>query len=223
MTLPTQPSRRLPLFPLHTVLFPGDTFPLQIFEPRYQKMLADCLDGDGRFGVLLIKAGDEVAGPEGGGFAVTHEVGTVARIIQVNDVGEGRFFLSAEGEQRFRLVSRHEDRPYPAGDVELVEDEPARGDLRQLADEVRGTSHALLKMMTGLGGGWAGEAILPDDPTALSYYVPRLLRIDLVEKQILLEAGIGERLTAEAAMLTARFDALKARVDDDLQNRFSLN
>ena len=37
-------ERSLPLFPLNTVLFPGATMPLQIFEERYRRMLQDCLN-----------------------------------------------------------------------------------------------------------------------------------------------------------------------------------
>ena len=107
--------RQLPLFPLNTVLFPGNDMALQIFEPRYQRMLRDCMDGDRRFGVVLIRAGAEV-----GGRALTHPVGTVARIMQVDEIGEGRFFVSAQGEQRFRLLTRHEDDPYPSGEVEPI-------------------------------------------------------------------------------------------------------
>ncbi len=47
----------LPLFPLTTVLFPGAPMPLHIFEPRYRQMLADCLEGDRRFGLVPGAAG----------------------------------------------------------------------------------------------------------------------------------------------------------------------
>ena len=40
---------RLPIFPLSVVLFPGTPLPLHIFEPRYRRMLSDCLGGDRRF------------------------------------------------------------------------------------------------------------------------------------------------------------------------------
>ena len=50
-----QMSRELPLFPLGTVLFPGATLPLRIFENRYKEMLRHCLDNDRRFGVVLIR------------------------------------------------------------------------------------------------------------------------------------------------------------------------
>ncbi|MDP6513158.1 MAG: LON peptidase substrate-binding domain-containing protein, partial [SAR202 cluster bacterium] len=70
-------ERILPLFPLNSVLFPGASIPLQIFEDRYKQMLRDCLDADSRFGVVLIKSGREV-----GGSAEPHATGTVAQIVQ---------------------------------------------------------------------------------------------------------------------------------------------
>nr|WP_238148157.1 LON peptidase substrate-binding domain-containing protein [Janibacter hoylei] len=50
------------MFPLGTVLLPGQPLPLQVFEPRYLTMLRDVADGDGRFGVVLIDRGFEVGG-----------------------------------------------------------------------------------------------------------------------------------------------------------------
>ncbi len=211
--------RQLPLFPLNTVLFPGNAMPLQIFEPRYQRMLKDCMDGDRRFGVVLIKAGAEV-----GGRALTHAVGTVARIIQVNEIGQGRFFVSARGEERFRLVARHEDDPYPSGEVEPIKDEPGDGDLGTLAGTVGERASEFLNLVMGLGGGWAGRRTLPDTPERLSYYVPKLLRIDLAGRQSLLEAQTtSERLSAEADLLETQIDALKSRVSTELRGRFSAN
>jgi uncharacterized protein len=209
----------LPLFPLNTVLFPGEAIPLQVFEPRYRQMLTDCQAADGRFGVVLIKAGPEV-----GGRAEVHEVGSVARIIQVNDVGDGRFFVSAEAEQRFRLTTRHPDDPYPIGDVVMLDDVPGPGDLEALAAIVEDSARELLRLMSGLGGGWAGEQDVPAEPAALSYYVPKLLRIDPTERQMLLATGtISERLGLEAAHLSAQTRALKSRVNSQLKGRFSSN
>lgn len=52
--------RRVALFPLHTVLFPGCTLPLQIFEQRYLRLVRDCLQHEHGFAVVLISAGKEV-------------------------------------------------------------------------------------------------------------------------------------------------------------------
>src|SRR4029079_13532551 len=58
----------LPLFPLTTVLFPGAPMPLHIFEPRYRQMLADCLEGDRRFGLV---PGEPAEAGGGGGIGHT--------------------------------------------------------------------------------------------------------------------------------------------------------
>src|SRR5258707_10891519 len=52
---------RIPLFPLNVVLLPGGDLPLHIFEPRYRKMVRDCLDNKSEFGMLLALS-DGVAG-----------------------------------------------------------------------------------------------------------------------------------------------------------------
>ena len=91
-------SRELPLFPLNTTLFPGGTLPLHIFEPRYRAMTRRCLEGDERFGVVLI-----AEGPEVGGRAVPHLVGTVARIALAETLEGGRYNLMTTGERRFAI------------------------------------------------------------------------------------------------------------------------
>ena len=53
---------RLPMLPLSAVLFPHTAMPLHVFEPRYRELMRDCLEGDRRFGVVLIERGSEVGG-----------------------------------------------------------------------------------------------------------------------------------------------------------------
>ena len=57
------PIEDLPLFPLHTVLFPGGRLPLRIFEQRYMDMAKACLKDGSPFGVCLIREGEEVGAP----------------------------------------------------------------------------------------------------------------------------------------------------------------
>ena len=86
----------LPLFPLHTVLFPGGLLPLRIFESRYLDMISDCLRNDRGFGVCLISAGREV-----GDGAECFDVGTLARIQDWDSTPDGLLGIIARGEQRF--------------------------------------------------------------------------------------------------------------------------
>jgi len=92
---------QIPLFPLNTVLFPGGPLPLRIFEARYVDMVSSCLKEDSPFGVLLIRDGGET------GNATTHEIGTLARIVDWYQGSDGLLGVTAVGEQRFRLLSSH--------------------------------------------------------------------------------------------------------------------
>jgi len=89
----------LPLFPLNTVLFPGGTLPLKVFEQRYVEMTKLCVRDDSLFGVCLIREGREVGEP-----ATPATIGCTARIVQWDVPHPNLFHLVAVGEQRFRVV-----------------------------------------------------------------------------------------------------------------------
>ena len=55
--------QRLPVFALNTVLFPGGSLALKVFEPRYVEMTKACLRDGTPFGVCLIREGNEVGDP----------------------------------------------------------------------------------------------------------------------------------------------------------------
>ncbi len=51
----------IPVFPLRTVIFPGHSLPLKVFEARYLKLLQDCSEsGQKKFAIALISTGEEV-------------------------------------------------------------------------------------------------------------------------------------------------------------------
>ena len=110
-------SETIPIFPLHTVLFPGALLPLRIFEPRYRQMLERCLAANRRFGVALIKSGEEV-----GASASPYEMGTVARIERVDEENRGSIPIIARGVERFRIVRLNYSLPYLVADVTLLEE-----------------------------------------------------------------------------------------------------
>jgi len=105
----------IPLFPLHSVLFPGGPLPLRIFEPRYLDMVSRCLKNDESFGVLLIREGSET------GAAAVHEVGTMARIVDWYQGSDGLLGITALGQGRFRLLSsRLEPDGLNVGEIEML-------------------------------------------------------------------------------------------------------
>ena len=74
----------IPLFPLGTVLFPGGPLPLRIFEPRYLDMVSDRMKQQSPFGVCLIRSGSE-----GGAPAELYRIGTLATIVDWNQLPDG--------------------------------------------------------------------------------------------------------------------------------------
>jgi Lon protease-like protein len=108
-----------PMFPLESVRLPGEGLPLRIFEPRYGALVRDCLSGAREFGVVLIASGREV----GGGDARL-DVGSMAHIVECQDLGSGRYRLECEMRERIRVMSWLDDDPYPKATVEPWPDEP---------------------------------------------------------------------------------------------------
>ena len=106
----------LPLFPLNTVLFPGMYLPLHVFEDRYKQLVGACLAEDRPFGVVCIREGVAEQGP----LPVPHAIGCTAEIVQMRSLSEGRMYLVTVGQERFRILSLSDERPYLVGEVELL-------------------------------------------------------------------------------------------------------
>ena len=100
---------RLPLFPLHTVLFPGGLLPLKVFEQRYIDLTKACLADDRPFGVCLIVQGDEVAQP-GAAMPELSPIGTTARITNWDMPQLGILHVTTVGGTRFK-IERHAAEP----------------------------------------------------------------------------------------------------------------
>jgi uncharacterized protein len=195
--------RRIPLFPLNVVLFPGMVLPLHVFEPRYQQMVRLCLEGDRMFGVCLIRSGEEVGGP-----ADPCPVGTTCEILSVTPLEEGRMNLATVGRERFRIRRLFEDEPFMEAEVELLGDEET-GDLEDLPHRVGEMAAAYVRGILAIYGQAGHRVRLPEDPLTLSHAVGALLQAPLPERQRLLEAGtVAERLEREAGLLEQELEKL---------------
>ena len=110
----------LPLFPLSSVLFPGGSLALRIFEQRYLDLVRDCSRRGSGFGVCLILQGLEAGDP-----AVPAAVGTVARITDFYTRPDGLLGIAAEGAERFQVATtRVRDNGLVHGEVRFWPDEP---------------------------------------------------------------------------------------------------
>lgn len=201
-------SMRLPLFPLNVVLFPGGYLPLHIFEERYRLMMRRCLDGDRRFGVVLISSGSEVGDP-----AVPETVGTVAAIDGVRTLDDGRMLIGVKGERRFRIVEIVEQVPYITAEVmPLNDDDPLIVD-ENLISDVREAAKQHLQMLMALRGEWVEQPVLPADPAQLRSLVGSQLQGEVIGKQGILEADdVSNALRLALRLLNEEIATLKEQV-----------
>src|SRR6202051_3483377 len=162
---------RIPLFPLNVVLFPAEELPLPIFEPRYRKMVRECLDARSPFGMLL--AMDD---------GVTR-VGCTAEILEVvKRYPDGRMDIITVGRDPFRIVDLFTEDPLLEGQIDYLEDREAPLEpkcKRKLVEQYE-TCHTLVFNSLPLN--------IEESPEGeLSYAIAATLPIDLLCKQQLLE------------------------------------
>jgi len=91
----------VPIFPLSgALLLPFAHRPLNIFEPRYVRMVDDALAGDRLIGLVQPVETDEES-PAGS--VPLRTIGCIGRLTHWEDNGENRYFIILEGVTRFRL------------------------------------------------------------------------------------------------------------------------
>ena len=121
----------LPLYPLHTVLLPGASLGLRVFERRYLDMVGDCGRNGRGFGVCLIMEGSEAGAP-----ASSAAFGTEAVIEDFDTGDDGLLTLQVRGARRFHVQrTRVRDNGLVVGEVRWRE--------ADLDDSLR-PEHALL-------------------------------------------------------------------------------
>ena len=181
----------LPLFPLRTVLFPGQALPLHIFEPRYRQMIADCLEGDGTFGVLLIRAGEEIGQP-----AVPYTVGTTAVIEAVEKLPDGRMNIITLGQERFQLHGYESvSKPYLVGRVSPWPWDDTAPSVAGSKRTVRRLVSRYVDLLAQASETEINLDPIPHDPLDLATLAAVVLQITPEQKQTLLEIpSIGELL-----------------------------
>ena len=135
----------LPLFPLGTVLFPGGSLPLRIFEVRYLDMIGKCHRHEAPFGVVSLTEGAEVSSP--GGNEAFNSVGTLASIAEFAAPHPGLLTVRCTGLQRFHITRREKLKHglWIADVTRLPEDQAVA-----IPDDLKGVASALGRVIKTL-------------------------------------------------------------------------
>lgn len=172
----------LPLFPLSAVLLPHGRMPLQIFERRYVDLVRDSMRSGEGFGILRLRRGSEVGSDDLPGL---DPVGSVASIVDWDQLDNGLLGITVEGGARFRL-QRHwrADSGLVMGEVSMLPAPtatPLDPDYRSLAELLEGLqAHPHVERI----------GMSPDlaDAWQVAYGLLQLLPLDEAFKAQLLEA-----------------------------------
>jgi Lon protease-like protein len=190
----TDEGVELPIFELPLVLLPGELLPLHIFEERYKRMIARCLEQEEPFGIVF-------RDDEGG----ARRIGCEARVTDVTErFDDGRLNIVVTGERPFRVLDRFEASEYPAGEVEPVEATSAEsGDAAAPARKAR---EAFAELVERVGGERPEQAELE---AMDSYGVAARVELPPETKQRLLELRTEpERMTVLGNALGALISTL---------------
>ena len=188
----------MPMFPLGSVLLPGAILPLHVFEDRYRVLVRDCLQAEEpEFGVVLISRGSEVGGGE-----QRSSVGTVARMLQVAELDNGRFAVVCVGTRRIRVNAWLPDDPYPLADVDDWPDESddagrsTSDELDRAVAALRSRVRRACALATELGDSVMDATDdISGDPLSASYQLSMLAPIGPADQHALLAAvGAAARL-----------------------------
>lgn len=173
-------NESLSLFPLHTVLLPGASLGLRVFEARYLDLVRDCGRNGRGFGVCLILKGEEVGAP-----AAAAAYGTEARIEDFGQGDDGLLTLRVRGTRRFHVErARVRDNGLQVADVRWCEPDAST--------PVR-PEHSLLPVLLDsiiekVGGEYAkAERMLFDDAAWVGWRLAELLPLHDAQRQELLQ------------------------------------
>jgi len=215
------------MFPLNTVLFPGVTLPLHVFEERYRALVQHLLsieDPERRtFASVAIREGYEVGDH---GAQSLFRIGCRLHLTEVEENPDGSYEIVAVGVDRVRLEALDGSGPYPVGEVhELPEPVVAVPD--HVVERARATFSAYRLALTQFRTD-PYEGTLPRDPEYLSWTLAACAPLPMAERQTLLEAGNAEeRLILVTDLLRDELRAMNVipslPATDVARNRWSPN
>ena len=88
---------KIPVFPLSNfIIFPNTSVPLNIFEPRYIKMIDDCMKDSRIIGMIQPKNNKNI--PE------LYSIGCAGKITSFNETDDGKYLIVIKGLSRFKIL-----------------------------------------------------------------------------------------------------------------------
>ncbi|MGK2875143.1 MAG: LON peptidase substrate-binding domain-containing protein [Nocardioides sp.] len=198
----------LPMFPLNSVLFPGVTVPLRVFEDRYRAMIHHLLriqdPAERVFGSVAVREGYEVGDH---GAQSLFRIGVRVHLSDVEEQPDGSFEVIGTGMDRIRLDRLETGGLFPIGEVSDMP-EPVTSVDPDLLDRARATFTAYRSAVASMRGDPL-DGPLPTDPEFLSWTLSASTPLPMPDRQALLEADtVPDRLLMITDLLRSELRAI---------------
>jgi Lon protease-like protein len=196
------------MFPLNTVVFPGVSLPLHVFEDRYRALVAHLLTiedpAERVFGTVAVREGYEVGDH---GSQSLYRVGVRLQLTDVEANDDGTFEIEAVARERIVLQGLDTSGEFAVGDV--ADHPDAEGPVPEVVlNRARATFTAYRAAVSELQGA-TFSGTLPRDPGYLSWTLAALAPLPMAERQSLLEADSPlERLDLVTTLLREELRAI---------------
>ena len=182
------------LFPLNTVLFPGSTLPLQIFEQRYLTLIKDCMKQQNGFVTVLISEGKEV-----GKTPQIYSTGCYVEIIDWESLENGLLGISVQAKQRVKL-SNSSVRDDGLLFAEATEAKSTIENNQPIPDAFKPLPDTLKQLLEHPFAQHYKNNVDFNNTSDVCYRLSELLPISNKQKQLLLETETTEQMLDQLAL-----------------------
>jgi len=205
--LPPVPAE-LPLLPLKdTVVYPMTVYPLVIGKEKSIKLINDVTVGDKILGLTAQRKTDvEVTGA-----GDVYTVGTMARILQMVKAPDGTLRVLVQGIERIAIEELVQQEPYIKAKVKAKPDEseksvPIDALMRGLAELFQ----KMVAMTPNMPEELSAAALNIEDPRQLAYLVATNIRLELPQRQEILEIDpVAEKMKRLMQVLNREIEVLE--------------
>ncbi|MFO7753240.1 MAG: endopeptidase La [Desulfobacteraceae bacterium] len=216
----------LPILPIvDTNLFPKMVLPLVLVQSEAIQLIDEAMAGNRILGLLLSKKSDYESRHS---YSDLYQFGTVAVILKMSKMEEGKAQLLIQGINRFRAVEYVEGKPYMQARIEIVENTNSgrNKENRALMANIAEQYKKIVELSPGLPNEMRDLVNSLNEPDVMADMVASTINASVEEKQKVLElVDVTKRLKKVTRLVNDQLEILEmgskiqSQVKEDMDKR----
>ncbi len=218
----------LPILPLQNlVVFPMTIFPLAVVEPRAVKLVDDAVLGQRLIGLVAMRppAQGTDTEEESPPLGQLYRVGTLAVVPKLLKLPDGSLRIIVQGLERIRLLEYVATEPYLRARVERAPETVEKDlEVEALMRNLMDLFQKLASLVPQMSEEFQTLVLNIDDPRQLAYVLAAGIRIELEERQAILEEdSVKAKLRRLTAILSKEMEVLELgkRIQSQVQTEMT--